>query len=60
MKTVEDLNWEIQQIAVAIDYFERAIENSYFVKQRDGHVKTVQKLEKQLKELERKRDLLPF
>ena len=52
----QKLQWEIQQVAMAIDYFERAIQESFFTKEVEEHKATIQKLNNQLQELERKRD----
>lgn len=54
----QKLQWEIQQVAMAIDYFERAIEETFFVREAEEHRKTIQKLNNQLQELERKRDAI--
>lgn len=52
----QKIEWEIEQIAIAIDYFERAIQQSFFTKEVEEHRKTIHKLQGQMQELERKRD----
>jgi hypothetical protein len=52
------LQWEIQQIAMAIDYFERAIVESYWTKEVEKHKATIHKLQGQKRELERKHDAI--
>lgn len=55
-KQTSDLEWEIQQLWMAVDYYERAIENSYFTAEVEKFSKTIASLNKQIKDLERKRD----
>jgi hypothetical protein len=55
-KQTSDLEWEIQQLWMAVDYYERAIENSYFTGEVEKFSKTIASLNKQIKDLERKRD----
>ena len=49
---VSDIDWEIKQVWLAIDYYEQAIKNSFFGITQ----KTISKLNQQVKTLEKKRD----
>lgn len=53
---MSDIEWEIQQLWMAVDYYERAIKNSHFTVEVEKFSKTIASLNKQIKELERKRD----
>ena len=53
---VTNVEWEIQQLWLAIEYYEKAIEESFSRREADGFRETVRELNVQLKELERKRD----
>ena len=55
-KQMSDIEWEIQQLWMAVDYYERAIENSHFTIEVEKFSKTIASLNKQIKDLERKRD----
>lgn len=59
MNKREKLQWEIQQLSVAIDYFERAVDQAFFSKDVEDHAKTIKKLQKQISKLERKLDNAP-
>jgi|TARA_B100000085_G_C18476135_1_gene485232 hypothetical protein len=54
---VSDIDWEIRQIWMAIDYYERAIENAYFRKDVEHYADMISSLMEQLRTLERKRDV---
>jgi phage host-nuclease inhibitor protein Gam len=53
---MSDIEWEIQQLWMAVDYYERAIENAHFTVEVEKFRKTIASLNKQIKDLERKRD----
>tara|TARA_A100001515_G_scaffold130833_1_gene118292 strand:+ start:1506 stop:1691 length:186 start_codon:yes stop_codon:yes gene_type:complete len=53
---VSDIDWEIKQVWLAIDYYEQAIKNSFFKKEVESYEKTISKLNQQVKTLEKKRD----
>ena len=53
---VSDIDWEIKQVWLAIDYYEQAIKNSFFKKEIESYEKTISKLNQQVKTLEKKRD----
>tara|TARA_B100000676_G_C18001523_1_gene801192 strand:- start:586 stop:765 length:180 start_codon:yes stop_codon:yes gene_type:complete len=56
MSSVSDLDWEIHQMSIAIDYYERAREQTHSRKEADQFEKTIKKLNQQIKTLERDRD----
>ncbi len=51
-----DIDWMITQVAVAIDYYERAIDSAFSVKEVEEYEDNIHKLMSQMKELERRRD----
>ena len=53
---MSDIEWEIRQLWMAVDYYERAIENSFFRAEVEKFSETIASLNKQIKDLERKRD----
>lgn len=53
---VHDINWEIQQVCHAIDYYERAYEMAMTQQEEKSFKSTIDNLNAQLKALERKRD----
>lgn len=55
-KISHDIDWEIQQLSLAIDYYEQAIEGSLWRTQAEKYKKIVMDLNSKIKELERKRD----
>lgn len=69
---MSDIEWEIRQLWMAIDYYERAIESAYFRADVEKFSETsgaspcfflscllcIASLNNQVKELERKRDFL--
>jgi len=56
MAAVQNIDWEIQQICHAIDYYERAYELALGQEEAENFKNTIDKLNLQLKELERDRD----
>lgn len=54
MKT--DVNWEIEQLHIAIDYYERAVQDTLYVREAIELSEIVYKLNKRLKDLERGRN----
>lgn len=55
-KTSFDIDWEIQQLSLAIDYYEQAIESSFSASKAMEYESIVMELNNKIKELERKRD----
>lgn len=55
----QDVDWMITQVAVAIDYYERAIDSALSVKEVDEYEENIHSLMSQMKELERVRDKYP-
>ena len=49
-----DIGWEIEQLSVAIDYYERSINDSFSVLEVEKFEKIVKKLSGRIKTLERK------
>ena len=56
MSAVQNIDWEIQQICHAIDYYERAYKTTLIQKEAESFKNTIEKLNLQLKERERERD----
>ena len=52
----QDVDWMITQVAVAIDYYERAIDSAFSIKEVEEYEDNIHKLMSQMKELERGRD----
>lgn len=52
---MSDIEWELRQLYMAVDYYERAIQNTFF-ESREKFSETIASLNKQIKDLERKRD----
>ena len=55
-KAKGDIDWEIKQLWMAIDYYERAREATFSRKEADQFEETIKNLNQQIKELERKKD----
>ena len=55
MATMNDIDWQIQQMFNAIDYYERAIQTTLSRKDADEYEDTIKKLNAQIKELERRK-----
>ena len=53
--STEQLEWEVQQLWMAIDYYERAREDTLSRKEADKFEDTIKKLNNKVKKLERKR-----
>ena len=53
---MSDIEWELRQLWMAVDYYERAIQNTCFRADVEKFSETIASLNKQIKELERKRD----
>ena len=51
-----DIEWEINQVDMAIDYFERQIEDTFFVVDAEKFEKIIHRLNSDMKKLEKKRD----
>lgn len=51
-----DIEWEINQVDMAIDYFERQIEDTFFVVDAEKFEKIIHRLSNDMKKLEKKRD----
>jgi len=56
MSAVKNIDWEIQQMCHAIDYYERAYKSAIVQREADDFKNTIEKLNLQLKGLERERD----
>ncbi len=56
MSSVSDLDWEIHQMSIAIDYYERAIEQTHSRKEANRFEETINQINSKIKQLERKRD----
>ena len=54
MSVKNDSDWEIKQIHVAIDYYEREIQDTLYVREAIELSEIVCKLNKRLKDLQRK------
>tara|TARA_A100001515_G_scaffold57115_1_gene45048 strand:- start:2896 stop:3081 length:186 start_codon:yes stop_codon:yes gene_type:complete len=53
---MSDIEWELRQLWMAVDYYERAIQNTFFKADVEKFNETIASLKKQIKDLERKRD----
>ena len=53
---MSDIEWELRQLWMAVDYYERAIQNTFFKADVEKFNETIVSLKKKIKELERKRD----
>ena len=53
---VSDIDWEIQQLWMAIEYYENAREATFFRKEAEQFEETIKKLNQQVKALEKDRD----
>ena len=53
---MSDIEWELRQLWMAVDDYERAIQNTFFRKDVEKFSETIASLNKQIKDLERKRD----
>ena len=51
-----DIDWEIQQLWMAIEYYENARKATFSRKEADQFEKTIKKLNQQVKTLERDKD----
>ena len=51
-----DIDWEIKQLWMAIDYYERAREATFSRKEANQFEETIKKLNQQVKALEKDRD----
>lgn len=52
----QDVDWMITQVAVAIDYYERAIDSALSIKEVEECEENIHNLMSQMKALERERD----
>lgn len=55
-KTLSEIEWEIEQLSLAVDYYEQAILQSFSRKECEEHEITIQELNNQIQDLERIRD----
>ena len=53
---VSDIDWEIQQLCMAIEYYENATEATFSRKEAEQFEETIKKLNQQVKTLEKDRD----
>lgn len=53
---VSDIDWEIQQLCMAIEYYENAREATFSRKEAEQFEGTIKKLNQQVKTLEKDRD----
>ncbi len=53
---VSDIDWEIKQLSVAIDYYERAINDAFARVDTERYKDTIDSLNQRIKKLEAKRD----
>ena len=53
---MSDIEWELRQLWMAVDYYERAIQNTFFKADVEKLGETIASLIMQIKDLERKRD----
>jgi len=53
---MSDIEWELRQLWMAVDYYERAIENTFSRADVEKFSETIASLNKQIKDLERKRN----
>ena len=53
---VTDTDWEIKQLWMAIDYYERARETTFSRKEAEKFEETIKNLNQQIKQLEREKD----
>ncbi len=53
---MSNVEWELRQLWMAVDYYERAIQNTFFKADVLKFKETIASLNKQIKNLERKRD----
>lgn len=56
MSIKTDVNWEIEQLHIAIDYYEREVQDTLYVREAIELSEIVHKLNKRLKDLERGRN----
>ena len=51
---MSDVEWEIRQLWMAIEYYEKAIENTFIKSDVEKFTSTIAELNQQIKSLERK------
>ena len=56
MSVKNDLDWEIEQLHTAIDYYEKEVQDTPYVREAIELSEIVYKLNKRLKDLERGRN----
>tara|TARA_Y100000593_G_scaffold29789_1_gene59039 strand:- start:215 stop:388 length:174 start_codon:yes stop_codon:yes gene_type:complete len=56
MSIKTDTNWEIEQLHIAIGYYEKEVQDTPYVREAIELSETVHKLNKRLKDLERGRN----
>ena len=56
MSIKTDVNWEIEQLQIAIDYYEREVQDTLYVREAIELSEIVHKLNKRMKDLERGRN----
>ena len=49
----KDIEWEVKQLWMAVEYYERAREKTFSRKEADEFVKKIHKLNKRIKELQK-------
>ena len=53
---VSDIDWEIQQLWMAIDYYEKGVESTFSRREAEDFKQTIADLNGKIKKLERERD----
>lgn len=56
-KSLSEVDWEIDQLTMAIRYYEDAFSNSYSILEAKKYDETIKSLNKRIKELERSRNV---
>ena len=56
-RTEHEIDYQIQQLAMAIDYYERAIDSSLYKQELEEYKQAIYDLNNQIKVWEAKRDL---
>lgn len=55
-KTLSDIDWEIEQVWMAMDYYEEALRRSMYISEMCTYNDIINSLNKTLKQLERERN----
>ncbi len=56
MRNAKDIDWEIEQMWLAIEYFETAIENAYTTSEVRDYESSIHNMRARLRTLEHERD----